>query len=183
MTVLETERLTLRPLREGDLDELAALRADPELTRFLSGGQPRSREEMAKKLHRAVEHWRLHGFGMFAMLDGADGRFAGHCGVGYLHGLADAELAYSLARRFWNRGLASEAVRAVLRHAFEVVGLPRVVGVAVAENIPSQRVMAKAGMALQGPYEIDGRRAVLYAIENPSVGSRASTRVTGQATE
>jgi ribosomal-protein-alanine N-acetyltransferase len=170
---IETERLILRPLGEADLDDLAALHADPDVTRFLSGGRPRSREEMAEKLYRAVEHWRLHGFGMFALLEKEDSRFAGHCGVGYFHGLADAELAYSLARRCWGRGLATEAVRAVLRHAFEAVGLPRVVGVAVVENVASQRVMARAGMALQGPYEFDGRQAVLYALENPVAGPRA----------
>jgi RimJ/RimL family protein N-acetyltransferase len=93
--------------------------------------------------------------------------------IGYWHGLADAELAYSLANECWGRGLATEAVRAVLRHAFEAVGLPRVVGVATVENVASQRVMLKAGMALQGPYEFDGRQEVLYAIEGPAVGSSA----------
>jgi ribosomal-protein-alanine N-acetyltransferase len=127
---------------------------------------------MAEKLHRAVEHWRLHGFGMFAVLEKANGQFAGHCGVGYLHGKADAELAYSLAKRCWGRGMATEAVGAVLRHAFETIGLPRVVGVAVVENVGSQRVMARTGMTLQGPYEFDGRQAVLYADESPAAFSR-----------
>jgi ribosomal-protein-alanine N-acetyltransferase len=136
MTVLETDRLILRPLREDDLDDLAALHADPDVTRFLSGSRPRSREEMAEKLHRAVEHWRRYGFGLFALLDREDGQFAVHCGVGYLHGLADAELSYTLARQSWGRGMATETVRAVLQHAFEVVGLPRVIGALSSRTSP-----------------------------------------------
>jgi ribosomal-protein-alanine N-acetyltransferase len=171
MSAIETERLILRPPCEDDLDELAVLHADPEVTRYLSGGRPRSREEVKEKLHRAVEHWRQHGFGMFALIERADGRFAGHCGVGYFHGMGDAELAYSLARRCWGRGLATEAVAAVLRHAFEVVGLPRVLAVAVLENEASRRVMVKAGMTLQSPYQFDGRQAVLYASDRPAAGA------------
>jgi RimJ/RimL family protein N-acetyltransferase len=67
MMVLTTERLLLRPLREDDLDDLAALHADPDVTRFLSGGRSRSREETAEKLHRALQHWRQYGFGTFAV--------------------------------------------------------------------------------------------------------------------
>jgi ribosomal-protein-alanine N-acetyltransferase len=170
MILLETERLILRPYREDDLDDLATLLADPDVTRFLSYSRPRSREETAEKLHNILQHWRRHGFGIFVLLDRADGRFAGHCGV------ADAELAYCLVKRSWGRGLATEAVRAVLRHAFERVGLPRVVGVAMAENVASQRVMAKSGMTLQGPYQFDRRQAVLYTIDNPAGCSRGQVK-------
>jgi ribosomal-protein-alanine N-acetyltransferase len=174
LTLLQTERLLLRPFREDDLDELSALNADAEVTRFLTGGRPRSREETAGKLRQGLEDWRLHGFGMFTLIDKADGRFVGLCGIGHPHALADAELSYSLAKRCWGRGLATEAAAAVLRYGFEVVGLPRVVCVAVAENVASQRVMAKAGMTLQGPYEFDGLQAVLYAMQNPAGDSPAA---------
>jgi hypothetical protein len=46
-----------------------------------------------------------------------------------------------------------------------------VVGVAAVENVASQRVMTKAGMALQGPYEYDGKRGILFAVENPSAAA------------
>jgi ribosomal-protein-alanine N-acetyltransferase len=169
MSVLETERMVLRPFREGDLEDLAALHADPEVTRFLGGSRPRTRQETAEKLRKTMEHWRQHGFGIFALVEKEAGDFVGHCGAAYLHGMGDAELAYSLAKPCWGRGLATEAATAVLRHAFDVVGLPRVVAVAVADNIASQKVMAKVGMTLQGPYQFDGRSAVLYAIEKPAV--------------
>jgi hypothetical protein len=52
MILLQTERLILRPFLEDDLDDTCALLDDPDVTRFLSGGRPRSREEPAEKLHR-----------------------------------------------------------------------------------------------------------------------------------
>jgi RimJ/RimL family protein N-acetyltransferase len=167
---LETERLILRPLCGDDLDDLAALQADAQVMRHL-GGRPRTRGEMAQRLEKILGHWRRHGFGIFALWEKASGRFAGYCGVAYLHGLADAEVTYGLASPFWGRGLATEALKRCLRYAFEGAGLPRVVGVAAVENVASQRVMEKAGMTLQGPYEYDGKQGVLLAIDNPAIES------------
>jgi RimJ/RimL family protein N-acetyltransferase len=169
MSVLETERLVLRPIREGDADDLFALWSDPEVMRFIGDGKPRTREDTEVRLRRALLHWREHGFGLWALLDKAGG-FVGGCGVGYFHELPDAELGYALARSHWGRGLASEAVAVVLRHAFEVLDLPRVVGVAQAGNDASQSVLLKAGMALRQAYQYEGKEALMYAIENPLVG-------------
>ena len=80
----------------------------------------------------------------------------GRCGVGYFHG----RLGYAaLMRSHWGRGLASEAVRRVLRHAFEVLQLPRVIGVAQTGNVASQNVMVKAGMTLRQAYQYEGKEA------------------------
>src|SRR5579884_2128872 len=146
MCLLETERLLLRPFREEDLDDLCALFADPEVMRYLGGGKPRTREETRERLARVLAHWREHRFGVWALFDRAGGEFVGRCGIGYLHGQGAAELTYALARRHWGRGLATEAVGRVLRYALEELGLPRVVGVALADNRASQRVMLRAGM-------------------------------------
>ena len=165
--MLETERLVLRPFEEGDLDAMCAVYRDPEFVHHPGGGRQRSREDLAERLTRVLTHWELHGFGLFALVDREKRDFLGHCGVAYLHGMDDAELSFALALHAWGRGLATEAVRQVLRHAFEVVGLPRVVGVALAANVASQRVMTRAGMTVRQPYVIDGKDAVLFAIDNP----------------
>jgi RimJ/RimL family protein N-acetyltransferase len=170
MNVLETERLVLRPLGEGDLDALLAVVSDPEGLRLLGRQKPRTREETAERLRRVAAHWQEHGFGLWTLLDKEGGGFVGWCGVGYLRGPGDAELTYGLAEAYRGRGLATEAVRRVLRHAFEVLHLPRVVGVALSENLPSQRVMARAGMAFRGDIACDGKAARLYVIENPGGG-------------
>jgi RimJ/RimL family protein N-acetyltransferase len=163
---LETERLLFRPFREGDLDDLAALYGDAEVMRFLGNGNPRDREQTKERLDRMLGHWREHGFGIWALSDKGGG-FVGRCGVAYQHH-PDAELAYILARTYWGKGLATEAARAALKYAFEVVGVARVVAFARVENVASRRVLEKVGMSLVGTYAYGGFPAVLYAVDRPS---------------
>jgi ribosomal-protein-alanine N-acetyltransferase len=137
--VLHTDRLLLRPFREEDLDDLAALYGDAAVMRFLGEGRPMDRAQTRERLERMIRHWQEHGFGIWALFDKESGGFVGRCGVACLHRPGEAELAYTLARRCWGKGLATEAAGAVLRHAFEVLRLPWVVAFARAAHFPLGR--------------------------------------------
>src|SRR5262249_3544647 len=91
----------------------------------------------------------------------------GWCGIGYWHGLPDLELGYTVASRCWGRGLATEAVGCLLRYAFEVLRLPRVVGAARVGNVASRRVMLKWGWSLRRPHGCVGPAGLLSHVEHP----------------
>jgi ribosomal-protein-alanine N-acetyltransferase len=167
MTVLATDRLRLRPMRESDLDDLSAMYADPEVMRNLGNGRPVDREAAAERLRRMLAHWDKYGFGIWAVCDKAGGRFLGRCGYGNLHDYPDMELAYSLRRDAWGSGYCTEAARAVVRHAFQATKLPRLMAVARPRNLASVNVMRKLGMAYQKVITFDGGDAVLYTLDNP----------------
>jgi ribosomal-protein-alanine N-acetyltransferase len=81
-----------------------------------------------------------------------DGRAAG--GVG-LQPMTDvnrrsAEIGYWLGAAFWGRGIATEAVTLVTEWAFEAHGLLRIFAQPFAKNLPSRRVLEKAGYDLEG---------------------------------
>ena len=57
-----------------------------------------------------------------------------------------AELGYRLARRWWRQGLAGEGARELLRHAFEDLGLQRVLAETMAVNTASRATMASVGL-------------------------------------
>lgn len=71
---------------------------------------------------------------------------------------------YGLARPYWGRGYATEAVRASIRYGFEAVGLESIAAVTRVENLASQRVMQKAGMKYEGRLVFLGFDYVSYAI-------------------
>lgn len=61
-----------------------------------------------------------------------------------------AELGYWLGEKFWGRGIATAAVRAVTEHALTAHGLHRIFALPFADNRASARVLEKAGFTLEG---------------------------------
>ncbi len=139
---LTTERLVLRGFRAGDWDDYGAMIGDPEVRRWLGGNVP-SREQTWAKMESLMGQWALRGYGVFAVE--AEGRFAGHVGILQPADWPEPELAWSLARPFWGRGLATEAAAAVLGWAFTDLRRDRLVSYIVPENVRSQRVAVKLG--------------------------------------
>ena len=98
---LETKRLTLRPVTPADRADLIALEADPQVMRFLNGGQPVPEAGLPDAdflTPRGTEPEVL------AALDSATGRIIGWFGFfddGLIDGLRTAEIGYRLARAGW----------------------------------------------------------------------------------
>jgi RimJ/RimL family protein N-acetyltransferase len=140
---LHTERLTLRPIIDRDLEDLVALNADAEVMAFIS--TPMTRAEVSAELPRWVA-----GDGDFGLWAGLAGdAFAG---VWFLSrdpedGRA-GEIGWRLPRRAWGRGYAVEGARAVVAHAFSVLALETVWAETMAANVRSRRVMETLGMTL-----------------------------------
>ena len=68
----------------------------------------------------------------------------------FLSGAVQGDLGYDLAPRYWGRGYATEAARAIVRFGFEELGLHRIWSWCIADNVASARVMEKVGMRLEG---------------------------------
>ncbi|MBZ0280850.1 MAG: GNAT family N-acetyltransferase [Anaerolineae bacterium] len=151
MTHLETERLILRSFQPEDLNDYhQQIYSDPDVTRFLPTGKPRPIEKTKAVLDFSIEHETEHGFSLWAVIEKSSGQFIGHCGLVYLKGTPDVEVAYAYGKVYWGKGYASEAARASLQYGFETANLPYIVALAEPENLASQRVMQKIGMVHEG---------------------------------
>lgn len=122
--VLETARLRLRAYRLDDFEDLAAMWADPEVVRFISG-TPSTREMSWARLLRYAGHWLHLGFGGWAVEAKADGRFLGEVGLAhYQRGLGDdfdrfPEAGWVFCACEHGQGYGVEAVRRMLIWADE----------------------------------------------------------------
>jgi ribosomal-protein-alanine N-acetyltransferase len=162
--ILETPRLILRPFREEDVDLLAPLMADRDFMRFSLGVY--TREQTATFVEKLIG-WERAGLpSQFALIVRSEGVFIGYCGF-YHHpteGIDDVEIGYRLQPGYWNRGLATEAARAVRDHAFRDLKLPRVISLVHPENIPSRRVAEKNGMSVEKQILFKGFPTLVFAI-------------------
>ncbi len=167
--ILETERLLMRPIADDDLDAVAALYGDPDVMRYIGLRGPLTPDQARERVAFMVDHWRRHGFGMWGLRLRDGGAFIGRCGLRTLDDTTEIELGYTLAKAHWGRGLATEASRAVVRHAFAVLKLRRLVAIADPANTASVNVMKKLGMTFERTGHFYGSDCVLYALA-PSPG-------------
>lgn len=160
--IFETERLTLREFRSDDLEDLAAMVGDPEQMRFYAG--IRTRPEAEAWLNRNLALYSAHGYGFWLVEHADSGSFSGYCGIRPLDldGAAATEIGWHVKKTFWNKGVATEAARAVREAARTRFGLPGVVALIHPEHVASRRVAEKIGLRIRETTVFEGEPTVIY---------------------
>ena len=158
---MRTDRLILRPWRTEDLALFRLINADSEVMAWMPSTLDAEKSD-AQAL-RMMDDMAVRGWGLWAVeLPGA-ADFVGYVG---LNEPAETmpfqssrqpcvELAWRLDRRFWGRGIASEAARAALGFAFARLNLSEVVAYTVPENRRSRAVMERIGMVRDDQGDFD----------------------------
>jgi RimJ/RimL family protein N-acetyltransferase len=159
---LTTDRLRFREFVDSDLDAYAAMMADPEVTRFLGSGGPIDRGEAWRQMAMFLGHWRLRGFGLWAVEEQATGALVGRIGCIEPEGWPALEVAYTLARPYWGRGYASEGAQAALTYAREVIRRDRVISIIRPANARSIRVAERLGATVEGEVPFFGAPSLVY---------------------
>ena len=166
MTTLHTERLTLRMLREEDLDPYAAMCADPEVMRHLGEGKTFTRPEAWREMALLIGHWQLRGYGMWAVEERASGSLVGRIGFFQPEGWPGFELGWMLGREHWGKGYAIEGARGALKYAFATLKRQHVISLIRPANAASIRVAERLGERLEGRRELFGHAVLIYGIES-----------------
>ncbi|MFL6331920.1 MAG: GNAT family N-acetyltransferase [Pyrinomonadaceae bacterium] len=161
--LIETERLILRMFRESDADAYAEMVSDPEVMRFL-GGQPVPRAEAWRNMAMMLGHWHLRGYGMWAVEVKASGEMVGRIGCWNPEGWPGLEVGWTLRRRSWGRGYATEAARASIDYAFKALEQTRVISLIAPDNVNSIRVAERLGEIPAGEWEVSGTKVIVYAV-------------------
>ena len=164
---IETERLALRAHRADDFDACARLWADREVVRHI-GGTPSTRDQSWLRLLRYPGLWSLLGYGYWAIVDKASGAYVGEAGLAdFKRAMSPAieglpEVGWIIAPKYAGRGVATEAVRAILAWADAALDAPQTVCIIDPSNTASIRVARKCGF--EGPQNarFGGSRALLF---------------------
>ena len=148
---LKTERLILRPLRMSDAKDMYAYAQDPEVSRHVLWSAHTSIFQTRTFLRSAIRQYRRGEPGSFAIVLKQSGRMIGTVGFMWIdREYKSAEVGYSLGRAYWNQGIMTEALRAVVAYGFDQLGLNRVEAQHETDNPASGRVMAHVGMQYEG---------------------------------
>jgi RimJ/RimL family protein N-acetyltransferase len=166
VTVVETERLSLRQLTPADAPFIMELVNEPSWLRFIGDKNVHCIADAERYIAEGPgRSYANHGFGLFLTETRSDRTPVGICGLIKRDTLPDVDIGFAFLPRFWNQGYAYEAARATLDYARDTLGIGRVVAVTLAENASSIRLLERLGLRAAGPVRLadDAEELVLFA--------------------
>lgn len=168
--VLETERLVLRRIDEGDAALQYRLLNTPAVMEHLGG--VKELHEIEAKHAKSMAWFAQHGFGFMMLIEKRTGELVGHAGVKRVDSErapnpGDFEIGWLVREDRWRHGYASEAMRAVIEWAFTTLGAPHLVALTSKANVPSWRFMEKLGMRRRE--DLDFEDPAFPPEENPTI--------------
>jgi [ribosomal protein S5]-alanine N-acetyltransferase len=179
--ILETPRMTGKPVGPEHETELAELTLDPRVYRTLwPWSSPPTHADVRAGLVDKREHWQRHGFGLWLLRDRDTGQMVGRGGLQYTDAIGGfaVEAAWAIVPERWGQGLATELARASMAVAFDVLDVKEVIAISLPDNLASRRVMEKSGFGYDGPMVHAGIAHVLYRrgpVPRPAAGGDAGT--------
>ena len=161
---ITTERLSLETFATADSPALAAILAEPEVTRNITANGSTPERCLASAQFRIAWHnkaWHEHGYGVWAIRARNDevapkGALLGWCGFAEPDIGEDPEILYGLAPAYWGHGLAQEAVRAAIGWLFTQTPCSGVSAIIFGRLNPiSIAIAQKLGMTRRGTMSME----------------------------
>lgn len=151
LPTLTTPRLTLRKLAMSDLNDFFEHGSDPDVARFTLWEAHRNLEHARTHLAEYVRNYTHGRTPTWGIVLNEQNKLIGTCGFHHIAPYEqDAEIGYTLTKAYWGRGLATEAVRAVLDFGFKQAKLQRITARITPDNAASARVLQKLGFRQTG---------------------------------
>lgn len=151
ITELQSERLHLRKIKMSDSSSLFKIWSDPDVTRFMNISNftdENQAKDMIKLFDELAQDNRAT---RFAIIELKSNEIVGSCGFNSIDfENAKAEIGYDIAKPFWGRGYASEAIRSLLDYAFSDLELNRIEAKVEPENVNSIKVLQKLNFTFEG---------------------------------
>lgn len=165
---IETERLVIRPLRLVDAAELHELYSDAEAMRFLEANVPTTISESQEWVQSKIDRFeRDDGLSLWAVVERETGSVVGDAGLQWeTYDGKVLDLGCRLIRRYWGRGYATEASRAVLAAGFRDLGAERICAATHVDNDRAHRVLESLGGERLPVVHVYGMDMTLYRFVN-----------------
>ena len=148
---LETDRLVLRMFRLDDWKDIHEYYGDAECTRY-TFGKPLNENESQQKMAAVLDHWQLRNYGSYALEEKKLKRVIGIAGLDYPSDWPEPEIQWGLAKQFWGKGYASEAVRAIKSMAAQHVPDISLISLIHPQNINSSNLAKSVGAIFEKEY-------------------------------
>ena len=157
MTILNTERLSLREFESSDAEFVIELLNEDSFLKFIGDKGVRNVEDANRYLNTGpIATYQQHGFGLFHVEHSGTGRSIGMCGLLKRDDQEYPDIGYAFLEEFTANGYAFEAASAVLDHGHNSLDIETIVAFVDPGNAKSIGLLLKLGMAFVGTTRVDG---------------------------
>ena len=162
MTVLDTERLSLRELTVDDAEFIMTLLNEPSFLRYIGDKKVRNLDDARQYiLNGPVASYERHGFGLNCVELRESHTPIGMCGLLKRDELPDPDIGFALLPDFWNKGFAFEAAEAVLKDARERPQIQRILAITSLDNDASINLLKRLGFRFEKVVQLSPDREPL----------------------
>jgi len=149
---IETERLILRRFTIDDADSMFNNWAsDNDICKYMRWTRHENKEETMNKISSWVDSYNNKSFYQWAVTLKENDEPIGAIGLFVVNEFdLCGDVGYCVGKKYWGQGIATEALKALLKYAFEVIGFNRIETYHSIKNPASGRVMEKCGMTFEG---------------------------------
>lgn len=168
-SVLETERLLLRPLELSDVDAFFKMNNNPNVNKFLRN--PITTKIEAKKyIQKIIDEYGRNGIGRYAIVLKQNNALIGFSGLKFRNQEENGftnfyDLGYRFSEDYWHNGYAKEAAQFWLNYGFTEMKLNIIHACADDENIASNGLLKTIGFKLINQYYVNDTLHNWYKIE------------------
>jgi ribosomal-protein-alanine N-acetyltransferase len=151
LPVIKTSRLVLRWTSEEDIDSIYEIFSDPQVMRYWSVTPLMNREAAAQMQREIAEGNLKDSVWKWGLALSDSNKLIGTCTLFNLNlSNGRAEIGYAMGRPYWGNGYMNEALKALVKHAFDVVQLRRLEADVDPRNTASIRTLERLGFQREG---------------------------------
>jgi RimJ/RimL family protein N-acetyltransferase len=151
--ILKTKRLTLRLIKQSDIEDIHNLHSIPEVDKFNTLGIPKDLSETKSIMASSFEDLKQDAIKRytFAIELNKSQEFIGLVDLNLGNPkYKSAEVWYKLLPKQWRKGYATEALNCLLEFGFNTLNLHRIEAGCAVNNLGSIKVLEKVGMSYEG---------------------------------
>ena len=151
--IIETERLTLRPIDLGDAYDIFLYRSDKEVNKY-QDFVPTTWFEVDGFINNTVKEVNLPNTWFQLVLElKPDKQVIGDIGINFTNKKDEVAIGYTLSKAHQGKGYAHEAVSTVINYLFKELSKKKIVAYILPENASSIKLIKKLGFKSSG--EVD----------------------------
>ncbi|RYY35866.1 MAG: N-acetyltransferase [Sphingobacteriaceae bacterium] len=172
MTIIQTERLTLRELTLHDSGFILELLNTPGWIANIGDFGIKTVEAAESYLLTGpINSYEKNGFGLWAVTEKTNGQLIGMCGLLNRDTLDDIDVGYALLPEYTDAGYGYEATLAAVKYAFEVCNVPRIAAICIEANIRSINLLKKLGFTFQKyiRLRVDGDELMYFIVDKNTI--------------